>query len=222
MLCCVDNDAYNGTFAKNPFHAKHNKLNFLALYVDGQQVPAKPLQPKFRADGTCVRSYLNLFAGTGKMFQDKETISRDRILRKGIPCLLLISHRIVVTVPIPIWYIKATCEWRCISMSRSSRRSTSSSTEIRVGFLEKHGHIMDTEQIERLLVADSYNNSVVVGALPKDCQPKTGIASYPAAFVCNTHSSDTPGQHWICMFFTNDGRGEYFDSYGLPPRQGLA
>ena len=62
-------------FAKNPFHAKHNKLNFLALYVDGQQVgqqvPEKPLQPKFDADGTYVRSYLNLFAGTGKMFQDE-------------------------------------------------------------------------------------------------------------------------------------------------------
>ena len=71
VLCCVDNDAYNGTFAKNPFHAKHNKLNFLALYVDGQQVPAKPLQPKFGADGTYVRSYLNLFAGTGKVFQDE-------------------------------------------------------------------------------------------------------------------------------------------------------
>ncbi|KAK2171892.1 hypothetical protein NP493_1005g00010 [Ridgeia piscesae] len=25
VLCCMDNDAYNGTFAKNPFHAKHNK-----------------------------------------------------------------------------------------------------------------------------------------------------------------------------------------------------
>jgi hypothetical protein len=50
----VDNDAYNGTFAKNPFHAKHNKL-----------------QPKFDADGTYVRSYLNLFAGKGKMYQDE-------------------------------------------------------------------------------------------------------------------------------------------------------
>ena len=40
------------------------------MCVDGQQVPAKPLQPKFGADGTYVRSYLNLFAGTGKMFQD--------------------------------------------------------------------------------------------------------------------------------------------------------
>ena len=67
----MDNDAYNGTFAKNPFHAKHNKLNCLALYIDGQQVPAKPLPPKFGADGTYVRSYLNLFAGTGKVFQDE-------------------------------------------------------------------------------------------------------------------------------------------------------
>ena len=59
---------------------------------------------------------------------------------------------------------------------------------------------MDTEQTERLLAADSYTKSVVVGALPKDYLPKTGIASYPAAFVYNTHSSDKPGQHWICVF----------------------
>ena len=86
--------------------------------------------------------------------------------------------------------------------------------------LLKHGYIMDTEQIERLLATDSNTKSVVVGALAKDCLSKTGIASYPAAFVCNTHSRDKPGEHWICMFFTNDGRGEYLDFYGLPPRQG--
>ena len=68
VLCCVDNDAYNRMFTKNSFHAKHKKLNFLALYVDGQKVPAKLLQPKFGADGTYIRRYLNLFAGTGKMF----------------------------------------------------------------------------------------------------------------------------------------------------------
>ena len=63
VLCCIDND-------KNPFHAKHNNLNCLALYVDGQQVPAKPLQPRF-AQGEFVRGYCNVFAGTGKMFQDE-------------------------------------------------------------------------------------------------------------------------------------------------------
>ena len=79
---------------------------------------------------------------------------------------------------------------------------------------------MDTEQIERLPAEDSYTKSIVVGVLAKDCLPKTGIVRYPAAFVCNTQASDKPGQHWICMFFTNDRRGEYFESYGLPPRQG--
>ena len=38
-----------------------------------------------------------------RRFKTKETISRDRILRKGTPCLLLISHRIVSMVPISIW-----------------------------------------------------------------------------------------------------------------------
>ena len=79
---------------------------------------------------------------------------------------------------------------------------------------------MDAEQVERLLSEDSYTKSIVVGVLAKDCLPKTGIVRYPAAFVCNTQASDKLGQHRICMFFTNDGRGEYFDSYGLPPRQG--
>ncbi|KAK2152408.1 hypothetical protein NP493_2455g00003 [Ridgeia piscesae] len=34
--------------------------------------------------------------------------------------------------------------------------------------LLKHGHIMDTEQIERLLAAYSYTKNVVVDAQPKD------------------------------------------------------
>ena len=70
VLCCIDNDAYNGAYNKNPFHAKHNNLNFLALYVDGQQVPAKPLKPRF-GQSDFGRSYCNMFAGTGKMFQDE-------------------------------------------------------------------------------------------------------------------------------------------------------
>ena len=77
VLCCIDNDAYNGAYDKNPFHAKHNNLNFLALYVDGQQVPAKPLQPRF-GQSDFVRSYCNMFAGTGKMFQDEgNDVTRD-------------------------------------------------------------------------------------------------------------------------------------------------
>ena len=31
ILWCVDNDALNGAFGKNPFHAKNNAINFLAV-----------------------------------------------------------------------------------------------------------------------------------------------------------------------------------------------
>ena len=55
---------------KKTFHAKNNGINFLAVYVDGRQVPAKPLQPNFET-GHCVRSYVNMYSATGKQAQDE-------------------------------------------------------------------------------------------------------------------------------------------------------
>ena len=62
ILWCVDNDAFNGTFEKNPFHAKNNGINFLAIYVDGRQVPAKPLQPNFETG-----QYMECGSSVGRM-----------------------------------------------------------------------------------------------------------------------------------------------------------
>ena len=70
ILCCINNDAYNGNYAKNPFNLKNNAINFLAAYVDGRQVPAKPLQPNFE-NGSYIRSYVNLFSATGKYAKDE-------------------------------------------------------------------------------------------------------------------------------------------------------
>ncbi|KAI0230293.1 hypothetical protein LSAT2_019326 [Lamellibrachia satsuma] len=70
VLCCIDNDAYNGAYDKNPFHAKNNAISFHAVYVDGRQIPSKPFQPNF-ADDLFVRSYMSLFTSTGKIWQDE-------------------------------------------------------------------------------------------------------------------------------------------------------
>ena len=74
ILWCIDNDTYNSEYSKNPFNAKNNSINFLAVYVDGGQIPAISLQPNFET-GSYIRSYVNLFSATGKQAQDEG--SRD-------------------------------------------------------------------------------------------------------------------------------------------------
>ena len=78
ILWCIDNDAYNGEFSKKKtFNVENNAINFLAVYVDGRQVPAKPLQPNFETR-SYIRSYVNLFSATSKQSQDEGNgLSRD-------------------------------------------------------------------------------------------------------------------------------------------------
>ena len=67
---------------------------------------------------------------------------------------------------------------------------------------------MNTEEIDRILrrYVRDFDAVFSVDTLPEK----------PRLLVCNTDASDKPGQHWICMHF-EDGRGEYFDSFGRRP-----
>ena len=77
VLGIVDNDAFNGTYAKNPFNFKHYRLMQLTLQLDGQEQPVKPLQLNF-ATGKIARGYMSLFQGTGKAFKDEDIdVSRE-------------------------------------------------------------------------------------------------------------------------------------------------
>lgn len=75
----VTNAAYNGDFKKNPYNFEHFKTNFFCLYVDGEQVPSKPLQPHFeKSKDKYVMAYHSMFSGSGVHFSDAGTvISRE-------------------------------------------------------------------------------------------------------------------------------------------------
>ena len=64
IICFVNNKAYNGDRLLNPFNFEHFNLDFLCLYVNGVQVPSRPLQPNFSSN-LYVDAYQTLFSGTG-------------------------------------------------------------------------------------------------------------------------------------------------------------
>jgi len=66
----VDNRAFNGHYAHNPFNFTHFRLNYLSLYVDSKQIPSKPLTPDFD-NHEYIEAYHTLFSGTGIHFRDE-------------------------------------------------------------------------------------------------------------------------------------------------------
>lgn len=76
----VDNDAFSGSYNKNPFNFKHYDAEFIALYVDGTQYPAKPFQPVFQS-GNVVREFHSLILASGKQLKDQAlSINREEYL----------------------------------------------------------------------------------------------------------------------------------------------
>ena len=66
ILGFVNNKAFNGDRTLNPFHFQNFSINLLSLYVDGSQIPSKPLQPKFTGNSPqFVEAYHTMFSGTG-------------------------------------------------------------------------------------------------------------------------------------------------------------
>lgn len=75
----VDNKAFNGNRKLNPFNFKNYGINFFSLYVDGMQIPSRPLQPNFsKEEPLYVEAFHTLFSGTGVHFLNEgNSISRD-------------------------------------------------------------------------------------------------------------------------------------------------
>ena len=83
----VTNTAFNGGSKLNPFNFQHFNMNYFSLYVDGEQVPSKPLQPKFSSPEESVLNFHTLFTGTGIVFSDAGN-GIDRISYPHGYCLL--------------------------------------------------------------------------------------------------------------------------------------
>ena len=73
----VDNKAFNGDKLYNPFNFKYYNINVFSIYVDGTQIPSKPLQPNFK-ENLYIEAYHTLFSGCGIHFLNQgNMISRE-------------------------------------------------------------------------------------------------------------------------------------------------
>ena len=55
-----------------------------------------------------------------------------------------------------------------------------------------------------------------IGAFPLDKIPI--LKKRPIFIIVNTDPSTEPGEHWVSIYLKSNKKGEYFDSFGFPPK----
>lgn len=75
---------------------------------------------------------------------------------------------------------------------------------------------MDGITLERVVRQDPHADAQFAGVFASDTLPRT-LKCKPALLIANLDPISKPGSHWVAIRIGCDGKGEYFDSYGLPP-----
>ena len=76
---------------------------------------------------------------------------------------------------------------------------------------------MNTFQLAQVLTKDPVTKESFAGVYACNQLSSIEINEYPIPFVVNTDPMDLPGTHWIAIYFNEQMKGEFFDSYGKHP-----
>ena len=76
---------------------------------------------------------------------------------------------------------------------------------------------MNTLQLKQILSSDSFIKKSFGGVYACDQLSTLTVDSYPKSIVVNTDPTNLPGTHWVAIYFTDEMKGEFFDSYGRRP-----
>jgi hypothetical protein len=74
---------------------------------------------------------------------------------------------------------------------------------------------MNTIEILEKIKNDKILKNIFIGVFPANKVPQ--IKVLPSALILNLDTSDLPGSHWIALYFSENGKCDYFDSYGRQP-----
>jgi len=74
---------------------------------------------------------------------------------------------------------------------------------------------MNSLELTKMATEGEHLHKYFLGVYASDQLPKH--VPYPSALIGNTKPSTHEGEHWVAVFFDQDGRADYFCSYGVPP-----
>lgn len=81
-ICFVNNQAYSGSYSKNPFYFHHYDISSIACFVNSQMIGRKPFKPEYELE-YLGREYINLLKITGQYHTGILTTLTPEQFRKG-------------------------------------------------------------------------------------------------------------------------------------------
>ena len=75
---------------------------------------------------------------------------------------------------------------------------------------------MNSLEILNIVKSDAFTKTVFTDVLPSDRLPGR-IQTRPRGFIVNIDPADKPGTHWLVIFITTDGKGEFWDPFAQRP-----
>ena len=209
----VDSAAFNGAYKKNPFNFQNFTTSFLAISVNGEEVPSKPLQLSYTAaTRRYIEAFLTLFSGTGKMFYDVgNDISRDEFVNG----FNLYSADLTPDMCGSSDHFNVVQRGNLAVDIKFSTAPAGAVSLVCYGEFENTIHIDSERNViydyagTHALEEDPITKKTFCGVFPCDKLPQT-IDKYPCGLVANTDPSSKPGTHWISIWIgPSNARGDH-------------
>lgn len=80
-IAFVSNEAYGGSYSKNPYYFEHCNVNQIACFINGQQYPRKPYTPDFTNNKYITRPYLELLRASEQFNNVRTVITNEKFLK---------------------------------------------------------------------------------------------------------------------------------------------
>jgi hypothetical protein len=75
---------------------------------------------------------------------------------------------------------------------------------------------LNSLEIFEYLKKDEFSKRIFKQVLARDQLPQK--VNYPSAYIINTHKISQKGEHWLAVYYDENGNCEFFDSFGQSPK----